>query len=118
MKPQPMSEPTPPLFYERAASGNSHKNWWTRFAGARNCLQVSVTQTEVWIRPSFPFNLLAGVYDLEYRIPSNGLSASLLTHPILGQLVLLDFRCADGRQRRFQLRLSNPQAFLDALKNP
>lgn len=117
MPPPTPVEPTTPLFDETGASGNSHKNMWTRFAGARRCLHVTVTQTEVWVRPSFPFNFLAGFYDLEYRLPRNTITgATLANHPFIGTLVLLDFRLANGTVRRFQLRLSNPNAFLAAIK--
>ena len=98
------------------ASGNSHKSWWTRLGGARNCLRVAVTDSEVWIRPFFPFSLLAGDFDLEHRIPRSSILAAELSSSSLIRSVLLDFRLADGSQRRVQLRLRDPDAFLAALK--
>src|SRR5688572_2791074 len=56
-------------FQERAASGSSHKTMFTKLGGARNCLHVTVTDTEVQIRLFFPFSLLAQQFDLEHRIP-------------------------------------------------
>jgi hypothetical protein len=56
-------------FDERTASGCSYQTMFTRFGGARNCLHVTVTDTEVWIRTFFPFSALAQQFDLEHRIP-------------------------------------------------
>jgi hypothetical protein len=41
-------------FHEGMASGRSFKTFFTRIGGARKCLRVTVTNTEVWIRPFFP----------------------------------------------------------------
>ena len=103
-------------FHEGMASGSSHKSWWTRFGGARNCLRVTVTDSEVWIRPFFPFSLLAGAFDLQHRIPRSSISAAELSSSSLLRSVLLDFRLADGSQRRVQLHFRDPNAFLAALK--
>ena len=56
------------LFKEKNASGCSHRNIFTRLSSARSCLMITITKDELWIMPSFPFNLMAGGYDLEHRI--------------------------------------------------
>jgi hypothetical protein len=105
-------------FHEGMASGRSHKNWWTRLGGARNCLRVTVTDSEVWIRPFFPFSLLAGDFDLAHHIPRSSILGAELSNSSFLRSVLLDFRLADGNQRRMQLYLGDPNAFLAALKSP
>lgn len=106
------------VFHEGMASGSSHKNWWTRLGGARNCLRVTVTDTEVWIRSFFPFSLLAGDFDLEHRIPLSSISSAELSNSAFRRFVLLDFNFADGSNRRIQLFLRDPDAFLSSLKVP
>src|SRR5215831_19879752 len=46
-------------FREVGASGHSNKSMSERFGGAGNCLEVTVTDTEVWLRIIFPFNVVA-----------------------------------------------------------
>lgn len=105
------------LFHEGTASGSSGKNWLTRIGGANNCLRVTVTDSEVWIRTFFPFNLLARSIDLEHRIPRESiLAVERLSSVRRQRIVLLDFQLPDGGQRRLKLRLKNPQAFLAALR--
>src|SRR4051812_38961978 len=64
------------LYHERFAGGRSDRNWLTRIAGANKCLLVTVTDSELLVRPWFPFNLwfLPEIYDLEHRIPISKIS--------------------------------------------
>src|SRR3954469_15230920 len=62
----PQLSPGQVRFQERGASGRSLNP--RRIGGAAGCLEVIVTDAEVWIRSSFPFNLLAQTYGLEHRV--------------------------------------------------
>ncbi len=46
------------IFKEKNASGNSKKNILTKISGARNCLKVILSDNQMIITPSFPFNLM------------------------------------------------------------
>src|SRR6516162_9633551 len=46
-------------FDEKAASGYSHRSVLTKYGGAKRCLCVTVTDTEVWIRTVFPVSVFA-----------------------------------------------------------
>ncbi len=106
------------VFHEGMASGSSHKNWWTKLGGARNCMRVTVTDTEVWLRSFFQFSLLAGDFYLEHRIPLSSISSAELRNSAFRRFVLLDFNLADGSNRRVQLFLRGPDASLSSLKTP
>lgn len=102
-------------FEERAASGCSYKTILTRLGGARHCLHVTVTDAEVWIRPFFPFIILAQSFDLEHRIPRTFITSIRPTQSVLIQSLLLEYRDARGNNHRLSLALRNPDGFLRAL---
>ena len=101
-------------FHECFASGSSNKTFWTKFGGARNCLKVTVTESEVWIRTFFPFTLLAADLDLTHRIPKSSIISIQNSQSSFRPSLLLDFRLPDGGERRLTLRLKHPEDFLSA----
>lgn len=106
------------LFHEGMASGNSDKSLFSRFGGASNCLRVTVTDNEVWVRGFVPFNLITES-DLEHRIPRDSITSVQLANSALGRrVVLLDFRLPAGGSRRLSLFLRQPERFLATLKGP
>jgi len=102
-------------FEERASSGCSHKTMFTRLGGARNCLQVTVTDAEVWIRPFFPFSILAQQFDLEHRIARASITSVEPTRSAFARTLLLDYRDERGQTHRLSLALKKPDDFLRAL---
>jgi hypothetical protein len=103
-------------FHESGASGRSLKSPITRFGGASNCLLVTVTDKEVWVRTFFPFNLLARDFDLEHRIPREAITRAGLRVGWSRRQIELEFRDASGMPRQLLLSLRNPDAFLTVLK--
>ena len=100
-------------FHETGASGCSHKTTFTRFGGASRCLQVTVTDDEVWIRTGFPFNVCASQVDLEHRISR---ASVLSVQPSnSGRSLLLDYRDQQGQTRRLSLVLQKADDFLRVL---
>jgi len=107
------------LYHERFASGRSDRNWLTRIAGASKCLLVTVTDSELLVRPWFPFNLsfLPEIYDLEHRIPISKISGIRERQGLFGsEIVDVDFPSSSGGTRRFSLQLVGTAAFLKALR--
>ena len=102
-------------FHEGAASGWSHKTMFTRLGGARNCLQVTVTDTEVWIRPFFPFSILSRDFDLEHRIARSSITCVQPSQSTFARPLLLDYRDDRGKAHRLSLLLRKPDDFLRAL---
>ena len=62
------SAPKNVLHEEKTASGRSHKNWYSKLGGARNCLKLIITADELWVTPIFPFSALSSAFDLDHRI--------------------------------------------------
>lgn len=102
-------------FEEWTASGSSQKTAFTRLARARNCLRITVTDDEVWVRPFFPFNLLAPELDLEHRIPRASITRVQPKEGSLYRTLLLEFQDPAGGAHRLSLNLKDPEGFLRAL---
>ncbi len=98
------------IFYERTASGNSHKNWLTRIAGASNCLTLIVTDSHLVLTTFFPFTAFAGVFDLEHLIPLERLASVNAK----GKTVKIEFSLG-SEKRRISLLLGESERFLAAL---
>jgi len=109
----PQLSPNDIRFQEVKASGCSHKTLFTRLGGASRCLQVTVTDTEVWIRLQSPFNIMASQTDLEHRISR----ASILSvEPSeSGRTVLLHYRDPQGHTHLLSLIVRKPDEFLRIL---
>jgi hypothetical protein len=86
---------------------------------AHNCLQVAVTGGELWITPTFPFNLIApyGFMGLERRTPTTMVTRAELQRGWLGASILLDIQEPEkAKPSTVELRLKAPEAFLSALR--
>lgn len=63
-------EHQPVRFRERGASGYSTRSLITRFGGASRALDVTITDTEVWLKGIWPpFTFIGTLFDLTHRIP-------------------------------------------------
>jgi len=109
----PQVSPDHIRFHEAGASGCSHKTTFTRFGGAARCLQVTVTDDEVWVRMGFPFNVLASQVDLEHRIPRASIVSVQPSDS--GRSLLLDYRDQQSQTHRLSLVLRRPDEFLRLL---
>jgi hypothetical protein len=106
------------LYDESFASGRSLRSLWTRLGGARNCLRVTVTESELWVRPIMPFSLLSADFDLEHRIPRDSVVSAEIAGAGSVRLVNLSFRVGGSGDHRLQLRLADTVRFLAAIKCP
>ena len=104
-------------FDETWTSGRCLDTLITRLGGARNCLHVTVTVDELWIRPQPPFHLmfLPEIYGLQYRVPTSRVARLEKTRGLLGTLVKLEFTDDPGRGHVVKLRLRRPDDFLAAM---
>lgn len=101
------------VFFEKFASGSSHKSWMTRLGGASNCLTVIVTKSHLAVTTFFPLTAFAGLYDLEHLVPISDITG--LTHR--GRSTEVEFQLSDGTRGKFSLRLRRTEDFLKALGN-
>jgi hypothetical protein len=107
--------PKPPAtaaFIERRTSGRNLKTLRGRLGGAKNCLLVVVTETELSVEPMFPFNLmfLPEVYGLDFRIKRSTIQHIETRESFFG--VTLVVQAVD---EFFELKLRDPAAFRRSL---
>lgn len=116
-KPLWPSAPANSRFVERWASGNCLDTLWGRLWGARNCLLVTLSDTELYVSPQFPFNLmfLPEIYGLEDRIPYDRVRGCEQIDRWYGKSVRLEFVRSNGSDSTFNLILRKRQEFLSTL---
>lgn len=130
-----------PIFYRRLprvrfrewnATGNSHRNWFTRLGGANGCLVVQVTDDVLDIHPFVPFNwlFLPEVLGIEHRVPLSGVASArpvaserAFTHTIFRKFVKrrgveMELVTGEGGREKVSLWLKEPERFLAALGVP
>ena len=78
---------------------------------AKNVLQVTLTDKELWITAPFPFLWIAYYYDGVHRIPIHAVKEATKNH----KRVFVKFQRKDGGPGQFELRLKRPDEFLGLL---
>lgn len=100
------------VFREKRVSGFSTKSFITRIGGARNSLDVIVTDTDLCVKGTFlPFSVIGLFYDLTLRIK---LSDIIEITPKSNKVELAF--CNDKGARSIVLRMNNIDQFVDAVK--
>jgi len=130
-----------PIFYRRLprvrfrewnATGNSHRNWFTRLGGANGCLVVQVTDDVLDIHPFVPFNwlFLPEILGIEHRVPLSGVASArpvpverAFTHTVFRKFVKrrgveVELVSGEGAREKVSLWLKEPEGFLSALGVP
>ncbi|OGQ95124.1 MAG: hypothetical protein A2521_00230 [Deltaproteobacteria bacterium RIFOXYD12_FULL_57_12] len=100
-------------YIERAASGNSHRHWYSRIGGARSCLVVAIFEGKLIVRPWFPFNLmfLPEIYHLEHEIPLERVK-SVQVGKGLFKRVIVEFQNENCEAQAMTLFLKKPDDFI------
>ena len=113
-KPLLAPRPSDAQFLEAWTSGHSNRSLLTKVGGARNCLLVAVTPTSLIVRPHFPFSLLflPEIYDLEYVIVRQQIRSVRPKSSLFGNTIEILFGVSSGDTRSIELRLRQPQEFL------
>jgi len=116
-KPLLAQRPSDAQFLEAWTSGHSNRSLLTKVGGARNCLLVAVTPTSLIVRPHFPFSLLflPEIYDLEYVIARKNIRSVTPKSGLFGKTIEIVFSVSSGDTRSIELRLRQPQEFLQVL---
>jgi hypothetical protein len=116
-KPLYIAEPANPLFVERWTSGRSLRNLAGRFGGAKNCLFVAVTRSDLIVRPHFPFTLmfLPELFGLEMVVPRSNVRGVEHKTGLFGDTVILDIQPVNGTTYQVELRLRNVDGFTKAM---
>jgi len=100
------------IFNEKKASGYSKKSFFTKMGGARNVLEVIVTEKELCIKGIMSvFTFIGTKYDLTHRVPLD----NILNASMNGKAVELRLKNREGRISDLVLVLKNPEQFLRAI---
>jgi len=134
LKGKPVFYARPPhlRFREWNATGNSHRNWFTRLGGVNGCLVVQVTDTELDIHPFVPFNWLfiPEILGIEHRVPLKDVASVKaiaadreFTNTVFRKFfkrrgVEVEFVPGEGAREKVSLWLKHPEGFLAALGVP
>lgn len=95
-----------------------------RFGGAENCLWITITDTELWVCPHFPFNLggLPEKLRLEHRIRGTDIiSVEHKTYMWGFRRVLIHARDPMGTEEAFEISIRDVDAFdraMERIRNP
>ncbi len=112
--PFPRRESVNVRFHESGASGSSDRSLGTRMRNSGCRLEITVTDTEVWIQPAILISLFNDDFDMEHRILLTAVSSAKIVVSVTS-FVELAFKMPDGSTRHLKLRLRDPDAFIAAL---
>ncbi len=101
------------VYRDKSASGQSNKSGRTKMGGARNSLDIVVTNEELWLKNMLLFASIGKQYDLLHRVPLQ----NILSADQQGKRVTVDFKTEDGEDKQVVLMTKQPSDFLKALKN-
>lgn len=102
----------PFIFQEKRCSGYSKKSIFTRLGGARNVLEVIVTDKELCIKGIMSlFTFIGTKYDLSHRVPLGNVTNVKLVK----KNIELQLKTAKGSTSDIVLTLKNPGDFLAAM---
>jgi hypothetical protein len=102
----------PFIFQEKRCSGYSKKSIFTRLGGARNVLEVIVTDKELCIKGIMSlFTFIGTKYDLSHRVPLVNIS----NVKQVKNNIELQLKTAEGSTSEIVLTLKNPGGFMAAM---
>lgn len=99
------------IFSEKTASGSSHKNIFTKYGGAGNCLKIIVTNDELWTTTWFPFTLIIDKIDLEHRIQKELITNIEKRTKLTKEGFIIHFKTENGTEKTVELYPKNNEAF-------
>ena len=110
------SKPDGCLYFEGWGSGRSNRHFYTKLGGARNCLMIALTSSELIVATRFPFNMmfLPEIYDLEHRIPRARVLSVAAEKFLWVKTIEVLFTDADGQSRSLTLYPKDADGFLAA----
>src|SRR5213075_1586375 len=87
----------------------------TKIEGKRNCVQLVVTKSFLWVTSWFPFSLIAPFYDMEHVIPLNTMISVRSASFLVRRTFLLTYRDAVGGTHTLRLLPKKPDDFIRSL---
>lgn len=114
----PSEPPREIRFHEGSASGRSFRSIFTRFGGASNCLEITVTDEELWTRLGWPGRVLftGDEFGMANRIPLESITSTTRTG-WSKKRHLVEYRDSQGEAQRLELRVRDIESFERALQS-
>ena len=98
----------PILFSQKNASGCSQKSFYTRLAGAKGTLKVSMNNNSILIAPIISLMFISEISDLEHLIDKK----NIIDVSEAGDRIIIKFNNYKDKQCEFILSLSDKNEFL------
>jgi hypothetical protein len=100
------------VYRDKRASGHSNKSIKTKLGGARNALDIIVTDSEVWFKSMLLFASITERNDLLHKIPIE----KIMKVSQKGNSLTIDFQSIEGKNKQIVLITQNPSELIKALK--
>jgi len=101
------------VYRDKSASGNSTQSWKTKMGGAKNVLDIVVTDKELWIKSMLLFAGIGKRYDLLHKVSLNNIKG---VNP-KGKKITIDFKTEDGEDKQVVIITKRPDDFMKAINN-
>jgi len=99
-------------YRDRTASGYSTKNWTTKIGGARNSLDIVVTDNELWLKSMLLFAGIGQRYDLVHRVSLD----KVLVRKEDGNQISLEFTNDKSELKRIIVTTKDKVGFLKSIR--
>lgn len=100
------------VYRDKSASGYSTKSSRTKMGGARNVLDIVVTDKELWIKSMLIFASIGQQFDLLHKISLSNITQANRE----GRKITLNFKTEEGDDRQVVLLTKWPGDFLNAIR--
>lgn len=107
----PELESTNIFFREKGASGNSMSSLKTRLGGAKNVLEIIVTNDELWIRIPVLFAGFGKMFDLLHKVKLT----AILKVELTPKGVLIAFKSDNLSETILNLKMKKSQEFVEVI---
>ncbi len=101
------------VYRDKSASGNSTQSWKTKMGGAKNVLDIVVTDKELWIKSMLLFAGIGKRYDLLHKVSLNNIKGVNTK----GKKITIDFKTEDGEDKQVVIITKRPDDFMKAINN-
>lgn len=101
------------LFQEKRVSGSSRKSSKTKRGGARNVLEVIITNDELWIRSPLLFASIANTNDLLHKVELS----EVLNIELNKENVAISFSTNDKSETTLDLNMKKAKEFIRIIKD-
>lgn len=100
------------LFREKSVFGRSRKSLMTKLGGAKNLLDVIITEDELWIKSPMFFAGFLKKFDLIHRVKLSRINRVELVKNV----VIVSFSSDEQSENVIELRLIKHKEFIDAIR--